>query len=239
MSFPTALDVEIEDEYAELQQRSRLIGKDAEVSEVLAAPMNMTVRNGDVIIYHTAEHDARIVPGGDATKAALRKTLPDGSRAFSARPTGEVVLGQVKCYLHPDHPDRKKWYDLGITIMCQSGHFASIVDMERQMETKHSREWLRMKSLNEREERDEDRAFQRQMLERMAGAQAQVTTSTPQGIWEPAPGQAEASAITPPWTEPAAGTTFPESEAFICGGCGKTFPTEHGRKVHQGREHKA
>ena len=221
MSYPT--DVEIEDEYAELQLRAgRLIERDSEVTEALATPMNMTVRNGDVIVYHTAEHDARIVPVGDALRAALKKRLPDGSRAFSARPTGEAIKGQVKCYLHPEHPDRQKWYDMGITIMCQSGHFASIVDMERQMETKHGREWARMKALNERNEREEDRAFQRMMLERMSGGVAtapveQVTT---------------APVATATWEDPVVNA---EVGAFICEKCGKTFPTENGRNFHFNR----
>ena len=217
-----AIAAEIEDEYAELQQRAeRLIPKDAEVTSTLAQPMGVTVRNGDVIVYHTTEHDARIVPLGDALRAALKKKLPNGQRAFSARPTGEMVRGEVKCYLHPDHPDRQKWYDLGITIMCQSGHFATVVDMEQQMQSKHSREWLRMKTLMEREERDEERTFQRQMLRAIQPQQPQVSEWTTTG--------------TPMATVTLDEPVIADSGSYICPNCSKVFITEKGRTFHVNR----
>ena len=91
----------------------------------------------------------------------LRKKMPDGMPAFSVTPTVEYKLGQFKCWLHPEHPDREVWDAEGLAgVICESGHLASEFHVRRHMENKHSDESKAITEIRDRKERDENRRMQ-------------------------------------------------------------------------------
>ena len=211
MSYPR--DATIEEELAEVQARSHagdFSSGDSEVESNLARPLHMTLRHGDVAIYHTLEHDVRIVPEGDILNQALRKRLPDGKRAFSIHQQGNPVRGTIKCHMHPEHPDREKWRGLGFLNDCVAGGFTSEMDALAHMAGRHRRDWLRMKEQLDREERDMDRAFQREILARLTSNVPQQAVSQETLATEPQASAAPAELIRMAYvsTEGAAPAVF-------------------------------
>jgi hypothetical protein len=195
----------------------RIRSGNSEVDAALERPMGIiSAQDNKVTIYHTVDGDSRTIPASHLRRA-LQKKLPDGRRAFSVYPTGEPVKGQVKCYLHPEHPDYPKWRAAGIATVCMSGHFASVVDMEAQMAHKHSRDWAKIKEILEQERRDEDRAFQRELMSRMTAQMGgPVVTAA---------------------SSPAVVTMSQDQTVSLhfCDRCGQAFDKIQGLTTHQNR----
>ena len=81
---------------------------------------------GYVYVYHTETGDRSVV-NRNMLQQQLTKRLEDGSFAFSTRkPDGlEPVKGQLKCYLHEDDPNRKKYNQMGF-VRCRKSNFFSL-----------------------------------------------------------------------------------------------------------------
>lgn len=97
-------------------------------------------------------------------RTALKKTHPDGAKVFSARPLVARVIGQYKCFLHADSPDRKYYDTLGFAV-CSKDNLASPYQQQRHMQKRHRMEWDEILKERGDKERAEDRAFQRLILE--------------------------------------------------------------------------
>lgn len=110
----------------------------------------------------------------DRLKALLKKRFPPehhmaGQLVFSLSPTVEPFRGQIKCLLHPDHPDRAYLDSVGLRgKYCPANHIASEFDLESHMQHKHHREWATIQRQREREREDEGRQLLRQQTELLA-----------------------------------------------------------------------
>lgn len=120
-----------------------------------------------VTLYHTQTGEARTILV-NMLRHTLSKKLSDGRPAFSMTPTVEFKLGVTKCWLHPEHEDRE-WLDsIGLGgIECQSGHLRDGFNAEMHMMRKHSQEHRVIRDARDRQEREEERAFRRAMMENM------------------------------------------------------------------------
>lgn len=110
----------------------------------------------------------------------LTQPRPDGKPWWTLNKAAapEWVTGTMLCLLHPDHPDRELWDRIGLrgrTCQPTTGKHKANIDsdfaLEDHMRAKHKREWAIIEAHREREERDAERDWQRQLMERLAGAQ--------------------------------------------------------------------
>lgn len=80
-----------------------------------------------------------------------------GKPVFSESPTVEPVRGQVKCFLHPDHPMRAEFNKRGYPA-CPAGNLASEQDAALHEERTHKSIWAA-------EQRRKDQARQDKLME--------------------------------------------------------------------------
>ena len=102
-------------------------------------------------------------------RAVLKKKRLDGSIVFELEQTVIPTPGAFKCLLHKEDPNRKHYDDIGLAI-CPKGNLASPYQVRRHMEKRHKTEWGAIESERIDAEKQEDRAFQRTLMERAMGA---------------------------------------------------------------------
>ena len=82
---------------------------------------NVTVRQApsrNVTVWHIPTGDKRLIPidllRDDWGSGALQQRDEFGQPVFSIEPVELKGVGQVKCRLHPDDPDRDRWDSMGL-----------------------------------------------------------------------------------------------------------------------------
>lgn len=94
----------------------------------------------------------------------LKKKRPDGKPYFTTiKPSIEPKRGGYLCLLHPKAENREHYTDLGLAT-CKKSNLTSIYQVERHMQKKHPAEWAAIKDEKARKEKEDDRAFQRELL---------------------------------------------------------------------------
>lgn len=207
------------------QQGAELVSpSEGDLSELIGGKMKVTHQHqagtGKMLIYDSDTGEPREILQYMAAKTLMKQR--NGKPAFTLTPTKVYRLGDVMCYLHPDHPDRGRLREMGLdaTKDCGYGgdrppaaHLASEYDRDLHMEHRHGREWKVITSALEEQRRQEQVDMQREQIEAMrsmAGA-----------------------AMKGPATEATATV-----QAYYCQDCPRFFDTEQGLKVHEGRDHK-
>ena len=117
---------------------------------------------GYVYVYDTVTGKSSIV-NRNMLSQILQKIRPDGSYVFSTKKPEniEIVQGTLKCYMHPDDPDRAKHTKMGL-IVCKKSDFLTELDRLTHLKNRHPRAYATLELERTRSEREEDR------LERMA-----------------------------------------------------------------------
>lgn len=102
------------------------------------------------------------------------KIMKDGKKVFTTvKPEGVTVRkGIIKCLLHPSHPDRERFNEMGLPV-CRKSNIPSKYELTRHMEIKHKTAWKTLELERIEKEKEEDKRFQRDMLKQMASS-AQV-----------------------------------------------------------------
>ena len=150
-------DAEMADEPGELK-----------AGKVISATSDMTMSTselqsaGYVYVYDTRTA-RRSVVNRNMLQQQLEKRREDGSFAFSTRkPEGvESIVGTIKCFLHEDDPNRKKYDQMGL-VRCKKSNFFTEMDRERHLKTRHPRAFATRENERTREDREAER------LERIA-----------------------------------------------------------------------
>ena len=94
----------------------------------------------------------------------LQKTRPDGSLVFTTeKPEEEPKRGKLKCLLHPSNPEREHYNELGLAT-CLKSNLSSPLQVRRHMQKRHHVEWDTIEQERVERERQEDRAFQRAVM---------------------------------------------------------------------------
>ena len=118
---------------------------------------------GYVYVYDT-ETAERSVINRNMLEMQLSKLRPDGTRFFTTvKPAFEPVKGTLKCLLHKDDPDRGQ-YDIWGFPTCNKSNLVSEFQVNRHVQIRHRMEWQTIYDERERKEKEEERAFQRQLL---------------------------------------------------------------------------
>ena len=128
---------------------------------------------GYVYVYDT-ETGERSVINRNMLETQLSKLRPDGTRFFTTvKPAFEPKRGTLKCLLHPDDPDRGQYDSWGFPT-CNKSNLISEFQVNRHVQIRHRMEWQTIYEERERQEKEEDREFQRQLL----GLASQTGTAT-------------------------------------------------------------
>ena len=134
------------------------------------APSSVSVKGldgkdiGYVYLYH--RDGTRRTIKRDIAAATLGRKMPDGSPAFSNNPWPGVTAfrGQVKCLLHPEHPNRQLPSFAGFPF-CMSAHLASEYERDRHMRMRHHSEWEAVNASEIATDRQMERAAWARMAE--------------------------------------------------------------------------
>jgi hypothetical protein len=95
----------------------------------------------------------------------MRERRPDGSFIWTTKDPGfRPKSGKVICMLHPDHPNRAHYDELGFRV-CKKANLINEFQMKQHMLRKHPQEWKAIEDERKEQERQEDRALQRAILE--------------------------------------------------------------------------
>lgn len=97
----------------------------------------------------------------------LDKRQQDGTYLFTARQNEAPArrLGQVKCFLHPDAPERVILDEIGLNgATCPAEHLASRYSKRIHGMHRHKNEWAAYQEFLDEQERDEARAERQQQL---------------------------------------------------------------------------
>ena len=99
----------------------------------------------------------------------LRQRRPDGSFRFTtSQPKEQPYRGSIKCFLHPDSPDREEYNRKGFRV-CPKSNITNEYQLEQHMSKKHKQEWIAIKEERARVEKAEDRELQRALLNAQLG----------------------------------------------------------------------
>ena len=138
-------------------------------------PIDVTVASlessGYVYIYNTETAD-RSITSQDRLPQKLQQLRPNGMRWFTTvKPNFDPPRGTLKCLLHSDNPDRRLYDSWGFAV-CTKANLRTEFQVSRHVQIRHRMEWQSITAERERIERDEERAFQRQLLESITKAAA-------------------------------------------------------------------
>ncbi len=145
-----------------------------------AVPMPMGVSSlefgGHVYVYNTQTGD-RYRINSNMLAMQLTKTLEDGRRAFTTeKPPFEPEKGTIKCMLHADDPNRAHYDALGFAT-CPKQYIPSQYQLQRHMASRHRMEYATIGEEAARAEREEEREFQRMLLQAAANGVANPPSS--------------------------------------------------------------
>ena len=162
-------------------------------------PGSMVESAGYVYIWDT-ETGKQSVCNRNMLQATLGKKRKDGSRVFTTiKPDFEPRGGEFKCMLHADDENREHYNGLGLAV-CTKEDLDSPYQVTRHMQTRHPQEWETIDNINATAQREEDREFQRLLIQAAA-----------QGVTAPIPPQPK------PETEPK------PAVVIECEECGEIF----------------
>ena len=152
----------------------------------------------------------------------LRWRRPDGSYRFTNKDPGMLPkMGQVKCTLHPDDPNRAHYDELGLPT-CTKSNMPNQRQLRMHMKSKHPQEWETLEQERVDRERQEDRALQKMILELQLGKQpVEILSKVP-------PETTELK------SDDFSGKTNTETPLgkFPCPKCGKEFAYQKTQKKH-------
>jgi len=111
--------------------------------------------------------------------STLGKLRKDGTRFFTTvKPNFEPRGGQHKCLLHESDENRSEYDELGLAV-CTKDNLDSPYQITRHMQTRHPQEWATIEDINATAAREEDREFQKILIQAAARGAALPTDAAP------------------------------------------------------------
>lgn len=153
----------------EALQLSGLDDAQVESFEIKPTGVQLNAQSQPVVIYHKVTGEPRKMPRVYAAQALLKRFQAKdgaalaGSFVFSTKPTVPYHLGEVRCLLHPNRPERALYTDWGLPV-CASEHFPSEHEAETHMRFDHPTSWAKIQDTKTKQRQDEDREIQRESL---------------------------------------------------------------------------
>ena len=151
-------DAEVAEEPGDIKQGST-VASTSNGMTMTASELNSA---GYVYVYDT-QTGARSTVNRNMLPGVLQKRRANGSYFFSTKmPDVEILTGTIKCVLHPDDENRKKYDSYGF-ITCNKSNFKTRLDRDRHLRTRHKRAFETLQTEEARERQEADR-LERQML---------------------------------------------------------------------------
>ncbi|KKM30272.1 hypothetical protein LCGC14_1566150 [marine sediment metagenome] len=138
--------------------------------ETLEAPMTIKemTNAGYKSVWNTETREwapvlSYMLPG------VLRQKRPDGKFMWTtAQPTKPPDRGTLKCLLHEDSPGREEFNRMGLRV-CGKSNITNEFEVKQHMMMKHSKEWKSIEDGRLERERQEDRTYQKTLIEAIGG----------------------------------------------------------------------
>ena len=109
--------------------------------------------------------------------AQLEKRDENNARIFTTiKPDIEPPKGTYRCLLHGDDPNRAHYDQMGLA-RCNKSTLVSEYQVNRHMAVRHRTEWETIQQEQMQAEKDEERAFQRTLMEAIAHGGAAMDTA--------------------------------------------------------------
>lgn len=139
-----------------------------ESGDVGAMSLKELTSAGWVYVWNTKTGD-RSICNRNMLRKQLKKRHPDGTPAFTtSEPSIKPYRGTFKCLLHPDGENRAHYDEIGLPV-CRKSNITSKHMVERHMQKRHKMEWEVIKAEKAEREKQEDREFQKGILNMMKG----------------------------------------------------------------------
>ena len=140
---------------------------------------------GYVYVYDTETGDRSVI-NRNMLLPQLKKKKPNGKPAFTViDPHIKQVKGSCKCMLHPDDPKRAYYDTLGLPV-CKKSNLTSPFQVRRHMQKRHKQEWETIQEETRLIKEEEEKAFQRLIIQQSQGAKAiprkETTAATVEAI---------------------------------------------------------
>ena len=111
--------------------------------------------------------------------STLGKLRKDGTRFFTTiKPNFEPHGGQHKCLLHESDENRAQYDELGLAV-CTKDNLDSPYQVTVHMQARHPQEAATIEDINATAQREEDREFQRVLIQAAARGAALPTDAAP------------------------------------------------------------
>src|SRR3990172_1278414 len=135
-----------------------------DVDNTAAVKVSELSSAGYTYIYDRRTGD-RSITNRNMLVAQLKKTDENGRFVFSVTPPTDVTptVGTYKCWLHPDDPQREHFDALGLPT-CRKMNLTSPTQVKRHMKIRHPTALETIEDEQRQREREEDRAFQRELM---------------------------------------------------------------------------
>lgn len=128
-------------------------------------------RRRPVTVYSTTDGEPIPVPEY-MIRAALSAMRPDGMPRFVSKKEDapEYKLGEIKCFLHPDSPERSILAEIGLSAAtCPAGQLASAHSKRLHAEHRHKHEWAALQDyLNDQKEQRREQRLDDQLKATLA-----------------------------------------------------------------------
>ncbi len=126
---------------------------------------------GHTYLYNTRTGDRSVV-NLNMLRRKLQLKRADGRPVYTTvKPGITPTLGEYKCLLHKDDPNRKHYDEIGLAV-CPKSTLNSPYQVRRHMMKKHKMEWDAIEQERTDKEKKEDREFQKTLMNRVVGKPA-------------------------------------------------------------------
>ena len=160
-------------------------GVNAMRNEINTTFPDSTIQSAGYVYIWDTQTGKQSVCNRNMLTSTLGKLRKDGSRFFTTiKPDFEPQGGTFKCTLHADNENRELYDSLGLAV-CTKDDLDSPYQVTRHMSTRHPQEAETINDLDATAQREEDREFQRLLLQ--AAAQGVNTTAPAPDPTQPKP----------------------------------------------------
>ena len=145
----------------------KVIAYDGGEGENIPAPQVLKILSsaGYSVIYDNRTGQASLT-NNNMMPTQLKKRRDDGSLVFTTRRPNVTPIAVERhcCMLHPTDPNRSYYDALGLPT-CRKANLVSPFQVKRHMQRRHKVEWSTLEDERERREKEEDRTYQRAVVD--------------------------------------------------------------------------
>ena len=149
------------------------------LSEITEVNRGSSVESAGYVYIWDTQTAKSSVCNRNMLASTLGKLRKDGTRFFTTiKPNFEPRGGSHKCLLHKDDENRAEYDELGLAV-CTKDNLDSPYQVTIHMKARHPQEAATIEDINATAQREEDREFQRVLIQAAARGAALPTEAAP------------------------------------------------------------